>query len=159
MTTRHCRRSGVHFELEATPARTHGQAAVWVAANSVGSLRTPTLIRPDNERWEKAHAYQKSCLAGAALVLTASRREPRATQELTTHVLQRYEEAHMSVSNIFNVFVRHLDVPGTSKAYRGDNGNIVVYETRAEAEAARGRVSRRQQEPEHFLCRYRVRAH
>jgi CobQ-like glutamine amidotransferase family enzyme len=42
----------------------------------------------------------------------------------------------MSVSNIFNVFVRHLDVPGTSNAYRGDNGNIVVYETRAEAEAA-----------------------
>jgi hypothetical protein len=41
----------------------------------------------------------------------------------------------MSVSNIFNVFVRHLDVPGTSNAYRGDNGNIVVY-TRAEAEAA-----------------------
>src|SRR5262245_39503571 len=28
----------------------HGQAAVWVAANSVGSLCTPTLIRPDNER-------------------------------------------------------------------------------------------------------------
>jgi hypothetical protein len=42
----------------------------------------------------------------------------------------------MSVSNIFNVFVRHLDVPGTSNAYRGDNGSIVVYETRAEAEAA-----------------------
>ena len=40
------------------------------------------------------------------------------------------------MSNIFNVFVRHLDVPCTCKAYRGDNGNIVVYETRAEAEAA-----------------------
>jgi hypothetical protein len=37
---------------------------------------------------------------------------------------------------MFNVFVRRLDVPGTSKAYRGDNGNIVVYEARAEAEAA-----------------------
>ena len=40
------------------------------------------------------------------------------------------------MSNIFNVFVRHLDVPGTSNAYRGENGSIVVYETRAEAEAA-----------------------
>jgi hypothetical protein len=29
-----------------------------------------------------------------------------------------------------------LDVPGTSNAYRGENGSIVVYETRAEAEAA-----------------------
>jgi len=27
----------------------------------------------------------------------------------------------MSASNIFNVFVRHLDVPGTSNAYRSDN--------------------------------------
>ena len=38
------------------------------------------------------------------------------------------------MSNIFNVFVRHLDVPVTSNAYRGNNGNIVVYETCAEAE-------------------------
>jgi hypothetical protein len=29
-----------------------------VAANSVGSLCTPTLIRPDNERREKAHVFQ-----------------------------------------------------------------------------------------------------
>jgi hypothetical protein len=43
----------------------------------------------------------------------------------------------MSVGSIFNVFVRYLDVPGTCKAYQGDNGNIVVYETRAEAEALR----------------------
>jgi hypothetical protein len=42
----------------------------------------------------------------------------------------------MGVSNIFNVFVRHLDGPGTCKAYRGNNGNIIVYESRAEAEAA-----------------------
>ncbi len=34
----------------------------------------PTLIRPNNERWEKAHAYQKSCLATAALVLNAASR-------------------------------------------------------------------------------------
>jgi len=28
--SRHCRRSGVQFKVEATPARTRGQAAVWV---------------------------------------------------------------------------------------------------------------------------------
>jgi len=44
------------------------------------------------------------------------------------------------VSNIFNVFVRHLDVPGTN-AYRGNNGNIVVYETRAEAEAVAAKLA------------------
>jgi hypothetical protein len=45
------------------------------------------------------------------------------------------------VSNIFNVFVRHLDVPGTCNAYRGNNGSIVVYETRAEAEAAAAKLA------------------
>jgi hypothetical protein len=54
---------------------------------------------------------------------------------------------HMSVSNIFNVFVRHLDVPGTCKAYRGDNGNIVVYETRAEAEAAAAELAAANKNP------------
>jgi hypothetical protein len=37
-------------KLEATPARTHGQAAVWVALNSVGSLlhadAHPSIVRP-----------------------------------------------------------------------------------------------------------------
>ena len=45
------------------------------------------------------------------------------------------------MSNIFNVFVRHLDVPVTSNAYRGNNGNIVVYETCAEAEAAAAKLA------------------
>jgi hypothetical protein len=45
------------------------------------------------------------------------------------------------VSNIFNVFVPHLDVPVTCNAYRGNNGNIVVYETRAEAEAAAAKLA------------------
>ena len=44
------------------------------------------------------------------------------------------------MSNIFNVFVRHLDVPGTN-AYRGNNGNIVVYETRAEVEAVAAKLA------------------
>ena len=45
------------------------------------------------------------------------------------------------MSNIFNVFVRHLDVLGTCNAYRGNNGNIVVYESRAEAEAAAAKLA------------------
>jgi hypothetical protein len=53
----------------------------------------------------------------------------------------------MSVSNIFNVFVRHLDVPGTCNGYRGDNGNIVVYETRAEAEAASAELAAANKNP------------
>ena len=44
------------------------------------------------------------------------------------------------MSNIYNVFVRHLDVPGTN-AYRGNNGNIVVYETRAEVEAVAAKLA------------------
>ena len=44
------------------------------------------------------------------------------------------------MSNIFNVFVRHLDVPGTN-AYRGNNGNTVVYETRAEVEAVAAKLA------------------
>jgi hypothetical protein len=34
-----------------------------------------------------------------------------------------------------------LDVPGTCNAYRGNNGSIVVYETRAEAEAAAAKLA------------------
>src|SRR5690349_5621015 len=45
----------------------HGQAAVRVAANSVGSLCTPTLIRPDNER-----VRDGSCLTKLTWVATAS---------------------------------------------------------------------------------------
>src|SRR5262249_9775550 len=36
--------------LEATPARTHGKAAVWVGLTLSDRFYTPTLIRPDNER-------------------------------------------------------------------------------------------------------------
>ena len=51
------------------------------------------------------------------------------------------------MSNIFNVFVRHSDVPAASRAYRGDNGNIVVYETRAEAVAAAARLTATNKNP------------
>jgi hypothetical protein len=53
----------------------------------------------------------------------------------------------MSVGNIFNVFARTLHVPVTYKAYRGDNGNIVVYETRAEAEAAAAQLTAANRNP------------
>jgi hypothetical protein len=47
-------------KLEATPARTHGQAAVWVAAMS-DRFYTPTLIRLDNERegWVISHKLNR----------------------------------------------------------------------------------------------------
>jgi len=51
------------------------------------------------------------------------------------------------VTNIFNVFVRHLEVPGTCNAYRGNHGNIVVYETRAEAEAAAAKLAAANKNP------------
>jgi hypothetical protein len=51
------------------------------------------------------------------------------------------------VSNIFSVFVRHLDVPGACNAYRGNNGNIVVYESRAEAEAAAAKLAVANKDP------------
>ena len=38
-------------------------------------------------------------------------------------------------------------MPGTCKAYRGDNGNIVVYETRAEAEAAAAKLATANKNP------------
>jgi hypothetical protein len=52
--------------------RTRGQAAIWVALNFVGSLCTPTLIRPDNERegWVMSHK-----LTWVAATSTAARRQ------------------------------------------------------------------------------------
>src|SRR5262245_4549362 len=72
--TRFCRRSGVQFKVEATPAQTHGQAAIWVAANFVGSLRRPTLIRPDNERegWDMSFIPLKARLQIGALTFVAA---------------------------------------------------------------------------------------
>src|SRR5262245_32005521 len=47
----HCyRRSGIQFNREATPARTHGEAAGWVPLPLSDRFYTPTLIRPDNKR-------------------------------------------------------------------------------------------------------------
>jgi len=40
------------------------------------------------------------------------------------------------VTNIFVIFIDRLDTPGTSTACRGDDGSVVVYNTRGEAEAA-----------------------
>ena len=40
-----------------------------------------------------------------------------------------------------------MDVPVTSNAYRGNNGNIVVYETCAEAEAAAAKLAAANKNP------------
>jgi hypothetical protein len=37
---------------------THGQATVWVRLTVSDRFYTPTLIRQDNERREKAHVFQ-----------------------------------------------------------------------------------------------------
>jgi hypothetical protein len=36
---------------------------------------------------------------------------------------------------MFIIFIHRLDMPRRLTAYRGDHGNVVVYDTRAEAEA------------------------
>ena len=43
------------------------------------------------------------------------------------------------MNNFFIVFVQHLDEPGPPMVYRGDGGNVVIYDTRPEAEAAAAR--------------------
>jgi hypothetical protein len=40
------------------------------------------------------------------------------------------------VNNFFIVFVHHLDEPGPPMVYRGDRGEVVVYNNRPEAEGA-----------------------
>jgi hypothetical protein len=40
------------------------------------------------------------------------------------------------VNNFFIVFVHHLNEPEPPMVYRGHGGNVVVYSTRPEAEAA-----------------------
>jgi hypothetical protein len=52
-----CKPMGLSFQLEATPARTHGQAAVGSGLTLSDRFYTPTLIRPDNERegWVMSH--------------------------------------------------------------------------------------------------------
>jgi hypothetical protein len=48
------------------------------------------------------------------------------------------------VSNIFNVFVRHLDMPGTCNAYRGNNGTSTRL---AEAEATAAKLAAANKNP------------
>ena len=40
------------------------------------------------------------------------------------------------MNNFFILCVHHLDAPGPPMVYRGDGGNVVLYNDRAEAEAA-----------------------
>jgi hypothetical protein len=64
------------YKLEATPALTHGQAAVWGAVNSLSDrFYTPTLIHVDNERegWVMSHklSWLAALLANAQACLPA----------------------------------------------------------------------------------------
>ena len=40
------------------------------------------------------------------------------------------------MNRFFIIFVHHRDAPGPRMAYRGDDGKVVVYDTRLDAEAA-----------------------
>ena len=40
------------------------------------------------------------------------------------------------MNRFFIIFVHHRDAPGPRMAYRGDDGKVVVYDSRPEAEAA-----------------------
>src|SRR5262249_4799932 len=59
--TRHCRRSGVHFELEATPARgPRPGRRLGCRLTLSDRFYTPTLIRPDNERGRRRMSFKSS---------------------------------------------------------------------------------------------------
>ena len=60
------------------------------------------------------------------------------------------------MDSFFIVFIYRLDELGPPIAYRRDGRNVVVYDTRPEAEERRVSVTRYQQELELFLYRYRV---
>jgi hypothetical protein len=51
------------------------------------------------------------------------------------------------VNNFFIVFVHHLDEPGPPTAYRGDGGNVVVYDSRPEAEGAAAELAATSKNP------------
>ena len=60
-----------------------------------------------------------------------------------------------AVNSFFMIFVQHQDAPGPPMAYRGGDGNVVVYRFLAPRLRPSPLVSRHQ-EPEHFLYCYRV---
>lgn len=53
------------------------------------------------------------------------------------------------MNNFFIVFVHHLDEPGPPMAYRGDGGNVVVYDTRPETKGAAAEVTATNKNPNH----------
>jgi hypothetical protein len=48
---------------------------------------------------------------------------------------------------MFIVFIHRLDMPGRLTAYRGDHGSVVVYDTRAEAEAVAAKLTAANKNP------------
>jgi hypothetical protein len=51
------------------------------------------------------------------------------------------------VNNFFIVFVHHRDRSGAPRMYRGTDRNVVVYNTRLEAEAAAAEVTAANKNP------------
>jgi hypothetical protein len=45
------------------------------------------------------------------------------------------------VNSFFIVFAHRLDAPGPPTIYRGDDGKVVVYDTRPEAEAVAAKLT------------------
>jgi hypothetical protein len=52
-----------------------------------------------------------------------------------------------AVNSFFIVFVHHLDAPGQPTAYRGDDGNVIVYDIRLEAEAVAAELTATNKNP------------
>jgi hypothetical protein len=99
------------------------------------------------------HRYPLLTLADARRSLRLAMHDHHASvlnDSQYKRIRQRLEAAIRRLTatrNIFIVFVDHLGVPSTFTAYRGDNGNIVVYETRAEAEAAAAELTAANKNP------------
>ena len=51
------------------------------------------------------------------------------------------------MNSFFIIFVHDLNEPGPPIAYRGDAGNVIVYDTRPEAEGAAAEVTATNQNP------------
>ena len=51
------------------------------------------------------------------------------------------------MNSFFIVFVHHQDAPGPPRTYRGDDGNVVVYDSWPEAEAVAAQLTATNKSP------------
>jgi hypothetical protein len=51
------------------------------------------------------------------------------------------------VNRFFIIFVHHRDAPGPPTTYRGDDGKVVVYDTRLDAESVAAELTATKQSP------------